>query len=799
MPTLRSVAVKFAASLCISSCSLIAGRALGQDMSGKVMPQNIKAQDLYLEVFINDVSTGMIGAFKQMPDGGLSVRPEELREVGMAPDPGALGTDGSIRVDRLPNVQYRVDNETQRLYISTIDKARAAKIIDIGPKPRADLQEPQSSYGVVLNYSLFASTPNLVERNIKVFQGISGDFDARFFSPFGTLNQSFAANTSEDDIEGVRRLNTTWGYSDPERLMTYRAGDFVTGGLPWTRPIFLGGMQIQRNFSLRSDLVTLPIPILAGTAAVPSTLEVYTQNVKSYSGTVPSGPFEVTNFPVFSGQGKAEIVLKDALGRETRTALPFYSSSRLIRQGLLDFSTEIGFPRRNYASQADDYDGGFMGEVTARYGITNWLTLEGHFEGGADLLNGGIGTVFPLSAYGVASVAASGSSHDGSRGALLDGSVELAQGSYTLVARLQHAFGDYDDIASVSAEVPTFGAASLGARVPRTLAQMSVFMPGPFDRSNLSFSYAQQSLDSGGNSKIVGVSYGQSFFKSSSLYATAFADLEGRDSFGVFAGVTIPLDHDINISTGYEQTSDGPTSFVDIAKSEQQEVGSYGWHLRTSEGSKPDRSAAVSYRGRYARVEGSVQQVDGGVHANGQVDGAIAVAAGGVFATNRIDDAFAVVDVGEPGVDVLYENRPAGRTNGSGRLLVPNLRSYEPNTVAIDPRSLPIDASIDSTRDIVVPAGHSGVVVDFNVANTPGALVSLVDSGGKALETGLRGHVEGSAKEFVVGYGGDAYIQVLAAQNSVVVDLLDGKSCRAQFAYKPQPGTQVKIGKAVCS
>jgi outer membrane usher protein len=800
MPTLRSPAVKFAATLCISSCSLIAGQALGQEIGEQAMSQTIKARDLYLEVLINNSSTGMIGAFKQMPDGGLSVTPEELREVGMAPDPRALEPDGSISVDHLPNVQYRIDGQTQRLYISTIDKARVAKVIVIGPKPRDDFQEPQSSYGAVLNYSLFASTPNLIEKNTRAFQGIAGDFDARFFSPLGTLNQSFAANTSEDSIEGIRRLNTTWGYSDPERLITYRAGDFISGGLPWTRPVFLGGMQIQRNFSLRSDLVTLPTPVLAGTAAVPSTLEVYTQNVKSYSGTVPSGPFELTNFPVFTGQGKAEIVLRDALGRETRTELPFYSSSRLIRRGMSDFSAEVGFPRRNYASEADDYDDAIMGAVTARYGTTDWLTLEGHFEGGADLLNGGIGAVFPLNRYGVASVASSGSSHDGSKGALLNGSVELARGDYTLVARLQQVFGDYDDIASITAEGPMFGAASFSGRMPRTLAQLSVFTPGPFERSNLSFSYTQQSHDSGGNSKIVGVSYGQSLFKSSSLYASAFTDLADGNSFGVFAGVTIPLDHDVNISTGYEQTSGGPAGFVDIAKSEEQEVGGYGWHLRTSEGSMPDRSAAASYRGRYARVAGSVQQVDDGLRANAQVDGAIAVAAGGIFSTNRIDDAFAVVNVGEPGVNVILENRLVGRTNGNGRLLVPNLRSYEPNVMAIDPRGLPVDASIDSTRDIVVPADHSGVVIDFNVTKTTAAaLVNFVDSRGKALEAGLRGHVERSAKEFVVGYGGEAYISALATQNSIVIDLLGGKSCRAQFSYEPHPGTQVKIGKAVCS
>ncbi|MGY3695904.1 hypothetical protein ACVIGA_005984 [Bradyrhizobium sp. USDA 3240] len=35
----------------------------------------------------------------------------------------------------------------------------------------------------------------------------------------------------------------------------------------------LGGVQMQTNFALRPDLVTLPIPALSGSAAVPSTLD----------------------------------------------------------------------------------------------------------------------------------------------------------------------------------------------------------------------------------------------------------------------------------------------------------------------------------------------------------------------------------------------------------------------------------------------------------------------------------------------------------------------------------------------
>ncbi|WP_244642387.1 fimbria/pilus outer membrane usher protein [Phyllobacterium sp. 628] len=769
------------------------------------MPQSGAAQDVYLEVFINDEATGLIGAFRQLPDGGLAAQPQELKDVGLEPVSAALDKDGWARVDHLPGVEYRVDIENQRLYVQTSDKARSAKVVDLNPKSDDDRPKPQSSYGAVLNYSLFASSDDLFSRNAKPFQGISGGFDARFFSPFGTLSQSFTSSVTDSDLQGFKRLNTTYTYSDTERLITYRAGDFISGGLQWTRPVYLGGFQVQRNFHLRSDLVTLPMPVISGSAAVPSTLEVYTQNVKTYSGTVPSGPFQVTNFPVFTGSGQAQIVLRDTLGRETKTTLPFYSSSLLLRKGLLDFSGEVGFPRRDFGTESSDYAGDAMGIATARYGVTDWLTLEGHFEGGVDLLNGGLGVAFPIGGFGVTSLAVAGSSHDGDTGFLVNGSVELSYRNYTVFARMQQAFGDYDDVASVSADtsrISIFDPSSTlvySPRVPRSLAQVTVSAPGPFDRSNFNLSYTQIESAIGEKNRIVGASYSQSIFKNSSFYATAFTDLADSKSFGIFAGITIPFDNNINVSTGYEQTADGASGFVDMTKSERLEEGSYGWRLRTREGDNPDRLASASYRGRYARVQGDVEQFGGNTRASAQLEGAIAVAAGGVFATNRINDAFAVVDVGAPDVEVLSENRPVGKTNRSGKILVPDLSSYEPNTVAIDPKNLPVDATIGSTRNIVVPADRSGVVVDFHVSQTSAsAVVGLVDKSGKPLEAGLQGHVDGAPDSFVIGYDGETFIEKLGAKNSVTIELLDGGTCKAQFSYQPNPGTQVKISNVVC-
>lgn len=112
---------------------------------------------------------------------------------------------------------------------------------------------------------------------------------------------------------------------------------------------------------------------------------------------------------------------------------------------------------------------------------------------------------------------------------------------------------------------------------------------------------------------------------------------------------------------------------------------------------------------------------------------------------------------------------------------------------------MPVDADVPETRKIVVPADRSGVVLDFGVSKAAdAALVSLVDRKGTPIAVGAKGRVEGSDEEFVIGYDGEAYIRTLHRQNAVAIELPDGSSCRAEFAYRAVPGQQVIIKQVIC-
>ena len=223
------------------------------------------------------------------------------------------------------------------------------------------------------------------------------------------LSQTGILGTTTTRDMTMLRLETSFSYSHPESLVTYRVGDSISGGLAWTRSIRFGGIQAQRNFGLRSDLVTAPLPSFSGSAAVPSTLDVYLNNSKTYTQEVPPGPFEVNNLPLIAG-GEARLVLRDATGREVETTLPFYTSPQLLREDLTYFSIETGFPRIHYGTESNDYVAKEFASMSVRHGLADWLTLEGHAEEVSGLYNGGAGLLVRTGNFGMLSAAASGSS-----------------------------------------------------------------------------------------------------------------------------------------------------------------------------------------------------------------------------------------------------------------------------------------------------------------------------------------------------------------------------------------------------
>jgi outer membrane usher protein len=92
-------------------------------------------------------------------------------------------------------------------------------------------------------------------------------------------------------------------------------------------------VQLSRDFSLRPDIVTYPVPQLAAQSAVPGALDLFVNGEQTSRNEVGAGPCVINNVPFVNGAGEAVIVVTAALGRQVSTKVPFYVSSDMLKSG----------------------------------------------------------------------------------------------------------------------------------------------------------------------------------------------------------------------------------------------------------------------------------------------------------------------------------------------------------------------------------------------------------------------------------------------------------------------------------
>lgn len=748
--------------------------------------------ELQLEVKVNGYPLDLIASFSQLADGKLASARAELAELGIAA-PGEGPDDEPIALATVPGLSYVYDDLNQAIELKVPNTSRIAKTVDSGD--RGELVESSSGNGLALNYSAYAAASYNIEDALAGLNGGSLSLDARAFSDFGVVQQTGIIGTTTFSDMTALRLDTSWNYSDEKRILTYRLGDIVSGGLGWTRPIRLGGAQVRRNFSLRPDLITRPLPQIEGTAAVPSTLDVYINGVKSYSSEVQEGPFKVDRIPVYTNSGTAKVVLTDSTGRETQTESAFYSAPELLKTDLLDFSAEAGVIRRDYGTESFGYADEPVILGSMRYGISDVLNGEAHAELSADLIMGGVGAAYSAGQFGMFNAAAAASLHDGDTGFLAFGSWEAQFGDFGLTLSTTRTLGDFMDLAAVTA-IPIDGKVNSG--IPEALDRIAVNYNMRDIKAGVGLSFIHRLSSNGERSLILGGGYSQSFAGGISVYANAFADFGDQEDYGATIGFSMPLGETMNGSaTGYADSS-GYSAVAEVSKPHSNDPLSTTWRVAHSEGGSRQTAASGQVRLSKASVSGYAAQQDDMARANVVVDGAVVMAGGGVMLGPTIYDSFAVVDAGTEGVMVQHENRDIGKTGGNGKLLVANLQSHQKNKLAVNVDDLPLNAGFQETEIVIVPRTLSGVVVSFGISSgQTAALVILTDAAGNFIPESSEVALDGSAEPFIVGYDGEVYITGVGAGNRITVKH-GGNECHASFAFASKADEQTRIGPLKC-
>jgi outer membrane usher protein len=257
-------------------------------------------ETLFLEVFINDYRIGKLASFHRYADGCLTIASEDLREFDLKVPNEAIH-DGGICLERMPGVTYRYDAAGQTIHFAVTDEVRVPLVLDA--RRRRPEMAPAQEYPVsaVFNYALFANANSDDLKTTPSYQGVSATVDMHLFSGYGAIDQSATMNSTASELTpNAVRLDSRWSYEDPAKILTYVAGDIVSASLNWTRSVRMGGVQLRRDFTLRPDLITSPLPQVSGSAAVPSTIELYANQSRALSKEFAGGPFTIDNIPTIT-------------------------------------------------------------------------------------------------------------------------------------------------------------------------------------------------------------------------------------------------------------------------------------------------------------------------------------------------------------------------------------------------------------------------------------------------------------------------------------------------------------------
>ncbi|MBP2603675.1 outer membrane usher protein FimD/PapC [Acinetobacter calcoaceticus] len=759
---------------------------------------------LFLKISINsNISTDLISVHQDQ-DRNLYIRARDLKVLRVKMDEHVADSQW-VCINGLKEIQFKYLENEQALNLQVPSNMLADYSVDLNGQqlmsPHLLKMKPLNA--AILNYSLYHTMTN--DENV-----FSGSAEGIFNSAIGNFSSGVLYNGSNETSyshEKWVRLESKWQYVDPEKIRIYTLGDFISNSSDWGNSVRLAGFQWSSAYTQRGDIVTSALPQFSGSAALPSTLDLYVNQQKIYSGLVPSGPFDIKQLPFISGN-EVTLVTTDATGQQSITKQAYYFSSKILAKGINEFSVDVGVPRYNYGLYSNDYDDATFASGAIRYGYSNSLTLSGGAEASTDgLSNLGTGFAKNLFGFGIinADIAASQYKDENGYSALVGLEGRISK-NISFNTSYRKVLDNYFDLARVS-QVRYLKDNQTDAE-PKNYLSYSALADEIF-RAGMSYNFYEgysaylgynQIKFSDNSYKLVSANLSGSLNKNWGFYSSAYKDYENHKDYGIYFALRYTPSTRVNTITSISNESGKTTYRQEINGFSDPQIGAFGWGgyvEHDQDANQNNVSVYSSYRARAAYLTGRYNRIGDNDQVAVSATGSLVAAAGRVFAANEIGDGYAVVTNAGPQSQILNGGVNLGATDRTGRFLISNLRPYQLHHIYLDPSYLPLEWDVASTNQTAFVGYRQGTLVDFGAHQVISGLVKLVDLNNSALLPGYTVRINGQ-QDGVVGYDGEVFIPNLLKQNKLEVDLLDHGSCQVNFAYENKQYSAKKMGPYVC-
>ena len=751
----------------------------------------MEAELVIMKVYLNTVDRGEHFIYLK-PDGGVLIEKGSLIEMGFKGIPAAAVTDvddtAYADIGSLAGVDFERDELASAVKITADPRLLEKHVVELSNRGTGEMNLTKDS-AAFLNYSLsynldddmeFTSLSVPLEVGVSV-KGVLG------FSTF-----SYTKSTTDDRFVRMMSNLTVDNKADMRR---YVFGDFSASSGTLGGGGTFGGISVSKNFALAPHLIRSPGLDLSGVVETPSEVEIYVNGMLIKSEELAPGEFEFKNISNATGSGTAEIVIKDAFGRETRIEEPFYLSSALFKRGLHEYSYNIGFKRKGLGTESFDY-----GEAALvgfrRFGLTNSLTIGVRGEADNDLTNIGATAQALLWRAGEIDTAIA-ASREGDR----DG----------YAGTLSYAFSGrgFNMRALVRGHTKEYASLSVGAEQDKSRFDGSVSFG--FNQKllgSVSTTFTTTDKYTGIDTDRYSIFYSRRLLRDLSLFSRASRSKTDETTDEIFVGLNYFMSGGRSGNFNY-RTQDGlGTETVSLNKNPPLGSGSgYRFLADRKQESNGERtvggSASLQRRGSYGVYSADYRRASESNSYTLRAAGALAFIDGSVYPSRPITDGFALVKVGElEGVRVSYSNQEVGRTGRRGDILVPGLISYHENSVSIDDTDIPVNYEISKIRRTIATPLRGGGVVEFDVKKLQAFVGQFMvvekDERKLAEYWGLGMELDTGPIEVIVGKGGEFYLENIPSGSYPARLFMKETECSFEMVIPESDEMLVEMGEVSC-
>lgn len=737
------------------------------------------------EILLVDVSINLLQVTEPIRveklSSGMLVLPESVfRELKLIPKDGKIKMSDcsyGYQLDTKSGITYDFNSEKFTLDIRVpID---AFELSVFAKRESYKLKPEVSSKGAFTNYQLYAT-------QTKTADNFSGVLDVTGFNKLGSLTTGVTVNKDSKEVN-ILRTSTYYQKDLPDKMQSFVVGDTVNSDGNWSRSANYFGVRWSRNFTTQPGYIYTPNPIISGSAALPSVVDVYVNNQKTFSQKINPGPFDITHLPVpGNGVGQVNLVVKDILGNEQIITKNFYQSPILLAKGENDFSLESGFLRKNYGTKSNDYQDGFAAG-TYVHGVTNSITTRGRFELQADRQAAGGDITLTLGNFALIQTSVA-SANDSIRGT----GNQYGANIENIGQFLKTSIG----IKKFDKEFSQFASSSDETK-PKTRTNAFVSFPIPIINNNISLGYVSQTNWDSDPFKNAYISSGFALPYGANLALSYNKRLDTTNNWGASVVLTFPLG---DYNTRFDHTIDPSGKITDsYSLSTNLPAGpGIGWSV-VNEDLKKNVKTNVTLNSNTAQYTGQINVQDGITTGKRLgVNGTVGLLDSEIFASRQVNNSsFAVVKTeGLKDIKIYNQNNMVAITNKKGVAAFP-IRPYEKTKIEIKDNEIPLEATAEVLEMNPVAYARSGILVKFPIQMSKNALVKIHLPNDNPVPAGANVRMASSKENYIVGRNGEVYLTNLTQKNQLTVSWLENK-CELNLEIDMTQQQEQMIGPIKC-